>query len=214
MDDRRATSGDSPAHPAGLRAMLTFDAEHPSRRHHDAGSIASILDVLAARSVTATFFLQARWATANPETAARIASEGHAIGSHSTAHVAMTRLSDEGIAAEVTEAEDRIKEITGKDPKPLFRCPYGDGHDDDRVSRVISGLGYSLIGWDVDPEDWNDDRSGTDVSRFVLQQLGRARDITPIVLLHTWPSGTPAAVDRIIDGIPASWITPRDAIGD
>jgi peptidoglycan-N-acetylglucosamine deacetylase len=132
-------------------AVLTFDAEHPDRSHHHADGPAAILDLLAERSVRATFFIQGRWAAAHRGLAKRIAVEGHSIGSHSNSHLPMTRLSDDGLVAEVLEAQDLIHEITGVDPRPNFRCPYGDGHDDPRVFGALTRLGYRVLGWDVDP---------------------------------------------------------------
>jgi peptidoglycan/xylan/chitin deacetylase (PgdA/CDA1 family) len=178
---------------------LTFDAEHPNRPHHRAEGAEAVLDVLAAHGVLATFFLQGRWASANPEVAGRIAREGHTIGSHSNAHVRMTRLSDDGIAAEVSESRERIMDVTGVDPRPYFRCPYGDGHDDPRVTAVITGMQYRLIGWDVDPEDWNQAHSADDLVEAVHAGLSARSTPAPIVLMHTWPAATSSAVERVLE---------------
>jgi peptidoglycan-N-acetylglucosamine deacetylase len=195
-------------------AVLTFDAEHPNRSHQHADVPAAILDLLAERSIRATFFIQGRWAAAHPGLAKRIAAEGHSIGSHSNSHLPMTRLSDDGLVAEVLEAQDRIQATTGVDPRPNFRCPYGDGHGDPRVSRTLTRLGYRVRGWDVDPEDWNDGRSSADIASHVTGQLGRQWDFAPTVLLHTWPSTTPAALSDILDAqreSGAMWVGLDDA---
>jgi peptidoglycan/xylan/chitin deacetylase (PgdA/CDA1 family) len=177
---------------------LTFDAEHPNRPHHRAEGAEAVLDVLATHGVVATFFVQGRWASAHPRVAARISHEGHTIGSHSNAHVRMTRLSDDGIAAEVTEARERIQDATGVDPKPYFRCPYGDGHEDPRVMAVISSLEYRLVGWDVDPEDWNEAHTVADLVAGVHAGLSARSRSGPIVLLHTWPALTSSVLERLI----------------
>jgi len=49
----------------GFRVALTFDAEHPDRPHRP-GVTEEILDVLADRAVSATWFLQGRWVEALP----------------------------------------------------------------------------------------------------------------------------------------------------
>jgi peptidoglycan/xylan/chitin deacetylase (PgdA/CDA1 family) len=195
-------------------AVLTFDAEHPNRSHQHAEVAAAILDLLAERSVRATFFIQGRWAAAHPGLAKRMAAEGHTIGSHSNSHLPMTRLSEDGLVAEVLDAQDRIQEITGVDPRPNFRCPYGDGHDDPRVFGTLTRLGYRVRGWDVDPEDWNNAHSSADIASHVTGQLGREWGFAPTVLLHTWPSTTPAALSHILDAqrdSGATWVGFADA---
>lgn len=195
-------------------AVLTFDAEHPDRSHQHADGPAAILDLLAERSIRATFFIQGRWAAAQPGLAKRIAAEGHSIGSHSNAHLPMTRLSDDGLVAEVLEAQNLIHEITGVDPRPNFRCPYGDGHDDPRVFGTLTRLGYRVLGWDVDAEDWKTGRSSADIASHVTGQLGRDWGSVPTVLLHTWPSTTPEALNHILETqreSGATWVGFDDA---
>lgn len=209
ITDVKGRSGDP-------RVALTFDAEHPSRPHHGVRAIEEILGVLALRSVQATFFIQGRWASTNPRTAKRIAEEGHTIGSHSNAHVAMTRLSEEGLAQEVIEAQERIQETTGVDPRPYFRCPYGDGHQDDRVIQTLSRLGYRAVGWDIDPQDWNHERSKDALVSFMNEALSQAWDSPPIVLLHTWPSTTPGALAAMLEHgaeLGLAWVPIDEASG-
>jgi peptidoglycan-N-acetylglucosamine deacetylase len=194
------SAGQAP--PAADRAArtvhLTFDAEHPDQRHHRGDGAEALLDVLAAHGATATFFLQGRWASANPETARRVAHEGHTIGSHSNTHLYMTRLSDCGLVAEVEESQERIREASGVDPRPYFRCPYGEGHDDERVVAALSALHYRVIGWNVDPRDWDPELNTDDLVAALEDGLQRAPE-DPIVLLHTWPAWTSSAVERLLD---------------
>ena len=194
------SAGQAP--PAADRAArtvhLTFDAEHPDQRHHRGDGAQALLDVLAAHGATATFFLQGRWASANPETARRMARDGHTIGSRSNTHLHMTRLSDSGLVAEVTESEERIRDATGVDPRPYFRCPYGEGHDDERVVAALSALDYRVVGWDVDPRDWDPGLNADDLVAALEDGLQHAPQ-NPIVLLHTWPAWTSSAVERLLE---------------
>jgi peptidoglycan/xylan/chitin deacetylase (PgdA/CDA1 family) len=194
------SAGQAPraADRAARTVHLTFDAEHPDQRHHRGDGAEALLDVLAAHGATATFFLQGRWASANPWTARRMAREGHTIGSHSNTHLYMTRLSDSGLVAEVKESEERIHAVTGVDPRPYFRCPYGDGHDDERVVAALSALHYRVVGWDVDPRDWDPALNADDLVAAVEDGLQRAPE-TPVVLMHTWPAWTSSAVERLLE---------------
>jgi peptidoglycan/xylan/chitin deacetylase (PgdA/CDA1 family) len=180
-----------------LRVALTFDAEHPDRPWCPPGNAERILDVLTERGVRATFFIQGRWAESFPDTARRIAKEGHLVGHHSKYHARMTLLSDDGIRADVREGEAAILAATGADPHPWFRCPFGDGRDDPRVRSALAELGYRDIGWNVVVEDWEPWREGSAIAGDAVAAV-RDRGDGAVVLLHTWPGGTGDAVGPIV----------------
>ena len=180
-----------------IRVALTFDAEHPSRPHCSPGAHEQVLDHLALAGVRASFFVQGRWAKAYPDTARRMVSEGHLIGNHSHYHARMTLLSDDGIRTDVAAAEDAIAQITGTSPRPWFRCPFGDGSDDQRVLDALEGLGYRDVFWDVDPEDWNQERTTPDVVSAVLEGIAAHGD-GAVVLFHTWPATTAEALPVVL----------------
>jgi peptidoglycan-N-acetylglucosamine deacetylase len=187
----------------GLRVALTFDAEHPSRIGSRPGTVETILDVLARERVSATFFVQGRWASAHPATAARIPAEGHLVGSHSHYHAPMPLLSEEGFGIDVRRAEERIAEATGVDPRPWFRCPFGDGADRPAVLDRLRALGYRNVHWDVSSGDWEAGPGGPEpVERAVLSGVGSAGD-GAVVLFHTWPAATAAALPGIVRALRA-----------
>lgn len=185
-----------------LRVALTFDAEHPSRRQCPPGAAEKILATLRERRVRATFFVQGRWATAYPEVARSIARDGHLVGNHSHSHAPMPDLSDAGLAHDIEEAERSIREIIGVDPRPWFRCPFGAGFDDGQVLEALAARGYRNIHWDVAVEDWDDDRRPDDVENGAVRGVLRHGD-GAIVLLHTWPAPTVAALPKIIERLQA-----------
>jgi peptidoglycan-N-acetylglucosamine deacetylase len=180
-----------------LRVALTFDAEHPSRRQCPPGAAERILATLAASSVRATFFVQGRWATAYPEVARSIAREGHLIGNHSHAHAPMPDLSDRGLVSDVEAAERSIRDVLGADPRPWFRCPFGDGANDARVIEALASKGYRNIHWDVAVEDWDDEKVASSVENDVVDGVLEHGD-GAIVLLHTWPAPTVEALPGIV----------------
>lgn len=184
---------------AGLRVALTFDAEHPSRSGADLRSPALILDALAAAGARATFFVQGRWASAYPDLARRIAADGHLVGNHSNYHAPMTLLSADGVRTDLREAERRIADATGADPRPWFRCPFGEGEDDPVVREMVGGLGYRIVPWDLDSGDWRDDATADDVRAAVVDGRGvGASDDPVVVLLHTWPAATASALPAVL----------------
>ena len=188
---------------------LTFDAEHPDRSGCPAGNADRVLDVLQREAVRATVFIQGRWAEAHPATARRIADDGHLVGHHSHYHARMPLFNDDGIVSDVTVAQQIIHSITGMDPRPWFRCPFGEGHDDPRVLRRLAALGYRDVHWDVALEDWEPWRTGAAIAADAISGV-RAHGDGAVILLHTWPAGTADALGPMIAGlreIGASFVT-------
>ncbi|HYX76284.1 MAG TPA: polysaccharide deacetylase family protein [Gaiellaceae bacterium] len=183
------------------RVALTFDTEFPGRPTVP-GVEGRILDALAAAGARATFFLQGRWVRVYPELTRRIAEAGHLVANHSNFHAPMDGLTDELLRRDVQRAEETIRETTGVDPRPWFRCPFGDGMDDDRVLGALRELGYRHVGWDVDTFDWEEGRTADAVGRAVLDGVAEHGDGT-IVLLHGWPQATAEALPRLLDELGA-----------
>ncbi len=125
---------------------------------------------------------------------------GHLIGNHGTSHAPMTMLTDEGIRASLSGAEESIRRITGTDPRPWFRCPYGEGEHDPRVLEILAQLGYRNVGWDVDTRDWAAERTPAELAAFIVDGC-LAHGDGAHVLVHSWPDVTltalPAAVEQL-----------------
>ena len=181
-----------------MRVALTFDTEHPGRPSPP-GVTESILATLDREAVRATFFLQGRWVRAYPGLARRIAEAGHAIGNHSHHHAPMDALTDEWLRRDVREAEETIQAAAGVDPRPWFRCPFGSGMEDPRVLGLLDELGYVHVGWDVDPQDWEEARTVEELSSRVLE--GVAEPEEAIVLMHGWPGVTAEALPQLIESL-------------
>jgi peptidoglycan-N-acetylglucosamine deacetylase len=187
-----------------MQVAFTFDTEFPGRPSA-AGVEDRLLEALADRGVTGTFFLQGRWVRANPEQARRIAAAGHRLGNHSNFHAPLNGLDDRMLRYDIRRAEETIRDTTGVDPRPWFRCPFGAGMDDERVLGAIDELGYRHVGWDVDPEDWSEEHGAAEVERLVLGGV-RGRDQDTIVLLHGWPEATAEALPRILSALVADGV--------
>src|SRR4051812_6992601 len=188
-----------PLAPAPFRVALTFDAEHPDRPHR-AGVTEGLLDVLADRAVRSTWFVQGRWVESTPAVARRVVADGHLIGNHSFYHARLPLLTDAGLATDIEAAETVIRETTGIDPRPWFRCPFMAGADDPRVLAAIAARGYRHIDADVVLADWEPDRTGPLLAADALRLTPEAGD-GATVLFHSWPSGTVDALPAIIDGL-------------
>jgi peptidoglycan-N-acetylglucosamine deacetylase len=184
-----------------VRVALTFDTEHPSRPC--AGdSLERILATLADSGTRATFFLQGRWVSSYPDAALAVCSGGHLVANHSHHHAPMDALTEVGFRDDVRDAEETIRDITGANPRPWFRCPFGSGMDDPLVLERLGKLGYRHVGWDVDPRDWHEANGGLDVATSVLEGVRQTDD--SIVLLHSWPDATAEALPGIVEGLRAA----------
>lgn len=189
---------------ASKRVALTFDMEHPSRRAHDPAAPRRILDALAEAGARATFFVQGRWARTEPELARRVVEDGHVLGSHSHFHAPLVSLTDEGIDRDVAAAAEALVEVTGSDGRPWFRCPFGAGHDDLRVQAALRRQGYRDVHWDVSGDDWFADRTADQVTRAVVDGAAGHGD-GAVVLLHTWPVATAAALTDMLAELGQAW---------
>ena len=125
--------------------VLTFDGGG-----NKAGAT-SILATLRREQVPATFFLTGRFVRLYPELARRIGADFQ-VGNHTYDHADLTTLSSGAVSTEITRAAALIRRGTGRDPRPLFRFPYGSR--DARTRAVVHGLGYASIRWTADTLGW------------------------------------------------------------
>lgn len=110
-----------------------------------------ILDILKQNKVTATFFLSAPWAKAHPDIIKRIVDDGHEIGNHGYRYESYPQLQNEQIIKEIRTSHYILSELTGKKLKYL-RPP--NGHFDKRTLKIANQLGYSIIHWSIDANDY------------------------------------------------------------
>jgi peptidoglycan/xylan/chitin deacetylase (PgdA/CDA1 family) len=145
-----------------------------------------ILRTLRRRHVPATFFVSGRWIRLHPSLA-RAIGRRYPVGNHTYSHMDLRGLSDAGIRTEVRRAAYWIRRVARRDPRPLFRFPYGAR--DARTVAVVNGVGYTSVRWSIDTWGWMGPSEGqsvtTVVQRFeqhlqpgaiVLMHLGAARD--------------------------------------
>jgi peptidoglycan/xylan/chitin deacetylase (PgdA/CDA1 family) len=159
---------------------LTFDAGA-----NDAG-VAGILSTLTAADAPGTFFLTGRWTELYPGEAAHLAAR-YPIGNHTVDHPDMTTLAPAAARAEVTAARRRIRRVTGHDPRPLFRFPYG-AYDTSRLA-LVNALGYAAIGWTVDTLGWKGTSGGQSAASVRDRVLAGLRP-GEIVLMHVGSNPT------------------------
>jgi len=159
----------------------------------------AMLDLLKDRGVHVTFFVQGDWAEKFPGLVARMAADGHEIGSHGYSHPHMATMSEAEIAVEISRADRVLADITGRHPH-LFAPPYGE------VTREIlftaARLGYRTSLWSCDTIDWRGEPA-----EVVLARFRRRVAAGSIVLMHPTPA-TVQALPSMLDYLQANDWTP------
>ncbi len=154
---------------------LTFDAGA-----NNAG-VPSILATLRRTGVPATFFLTGSFVQAFPGSARQIAAAGYRIGDHTVSHPHLTQLSDAAVRSEILGAARQIRAVTGADPAPLFRFPFGEA--DQRTIAVANQAGYVPVRWTVDTLGWEGKAGGISAA-VVVSRVVAALQPGEIVLMH------------------------------
>ncbi len=175
---------------------LTFDAEHPDRPA-GARTADAIVAMLARHGIRGTFFVQGRWAEAEPESVRSIVDAGHLVGHHSHYHARMPLLTDAGLAEDIADGARAVLAAGGADPRPWFRCPFGAGADDPRVLAAVHAAGYRHVGWHVAADDWDAARPEPVIVREVVDGV-LAHGDGAVALFHSWPDVTPRALDAVV----------------
>ncbi len=127
------------------RIALTFDdGPHPVYT-------AEILDILKEYEIKATFFVIGTNAEGYPDLIRREIEDGHEIGNHTYTHTRIPTISNDELCREVLSCETAIK--TNSYSPYLFRPP--EGRYDSADLETLTRLGYSVVLWSVDTDDWS-----------------------------------------------------------
>lgn len=126
---------------------LTFD-DGPSQ------FTPALLQDLKSRNVKATFFVVGSQVKLYPQILKQVADAGHEVGIHTWSHVDLTTLSDDQVISEIMYTYNIIKDVTGISTR-YFRAPYGSRTQ--AQADMIKTLGFDIIKWDLDTNDWKSD---------------------------------------------------------
>ena len=165
----------------------------------------ALLDVLAGRSIRATFFVLGNKLAdpARRKLAERAHAEGHWIGNHTWSHATPLGLLDDPAApeCEIGRAQSEIGALAH--PDKFFR-PFGAGGNLDRrlLSRAaldyLVGGGFTCVLWNAVPRDWED------TDGWVERALEQIRTQSwSMVVLHDLPTGAMRHLPQFIDAVTA-----------
>lgn len=171
----------------GKTVAMTFDdGPGPSTQ--------AIINILIKFHVPATFFnvglSEARW----PGLVKEEQRDGFVVGDHTWDHPQMTDLSVAAQRAELEKVAAEQRKLAGTSPC-VFRPPYGEYNA--TTLKLVNQLHMSLWLWDVDPQDWEADGSGSaywinHVVTTAEREGGALRH--PVVDMHNQSIPMPATV--------------------
>lgn len=153
------------------QVALTFDISWGDKK------ALQILDTLKEQNINnATFFLSAAWAERHPDIVERIIKDGHEIGSMGYNYKDYTSLEANEIRKDLLQAQDVFIKLGIKDTQ-LLRPPSGNFNKE--VLKVADSLGYTVIHWSNNSNDWKN----PGVNKIVTNVSKNLRS-GDIILLH------------------------------
>lgn len=163
------------------RVAISFDAAW------GADKTEKIMEICKEYNVKATFFLTGFWIEKYPEMVKKIDENGFEIGTHSSTHPDMTKLSKTQMKSELEDCCKLIEDITNKKVE-LFRPPFGAYCD--TLIETATELNLTTIQWDVDSLDWKG-LSGMEITTRIINGAKNGS----IILCHN-------NSDHILDALP------------
>jgi len=162
---------------------LTFD-DGPSEY------TSQVLDIFERYGCRATFCTVGNLVNARKDIVKHASDLGCEVIGHSWDHRDLTKLSVEEIKKELDDTSAVIESATGVSPR-LYRPPYGAVNS--TLKSTSAELGYVMICWSVDPEDWKTKNADSVYSEVMSHVSNKA-----IVLSHDLYRTTVDAYERII----------------
>ena len=149
-----------------------------------------------------TVFAVGTWVEANPGLIRTLAADGHELANHTYTHPALRRLNRAAVATEIAGCASALQHITGH-IGTWFR-PSGTPTPTNLMLDEAAKAGYpTVVGYDVDPLDYQDPGTALVVSRTLAGAHGGS-----IISLHLGHAGTVAALEPIINGLRKKGLQP------
>jgi peptidoglycan-N-acetylglucosamine deacetylase len=180
--------------------MVTFSFDDGPREC----CTAQISRQLADQRISALFFFEGWRVEAYPDIVRQVDADGHIIGNHTYSHeLDFNRFSALKTGREIVRTQAAINRVLADRypdgyPHRLFRPPQGypwsrkyTAESRRRMMRVLSGLGFQLVLWQIDSGDWARPGEPDRIVETALENLSEDRG--GIMLFHDiYPALVPA----------------------
>lgn len=182
---------------SGKRIALTID-DGPSPH-----TTLAILTLLRQYGAKAAFFLCGQRIEAHPELARAIVANGHQVYAHGYSHVRIDALSDAAALDEIARTEDLISRFRSAPSPYLVRLPYGSGHGDVRIHRLLLRWrgDCQIAHWSYNPQDFrlaegcsSQDGLEEKCERAVVRIFSEPEISGKAILMHDDPLGAQGAL--------------------
>lgn len=173
--------------------ILTFD-DGPVPRKTNA-----ILNTLDNYGVKATFLMVGSMVNSYPSEVKKVINRGHTIGSHTTDHANLAKVSFESARAKIRSGEKAIIKTTGQSSVPFFRFPYLASTP--KLRNWLAQRGVVVLDVDIDSKDYFKD-SSTVVANRTLDRVKRKG--SGIILFHDIHARTVAALPGFLKELKAA----------
>lgn len=192
--------GSAASRPASLSVMSVPTSQKAIALTFDDGPTArwtpKILAVLRAQKVKATFFVIGQMAQRYPSLIRAEVRAGMDVESHGYAHLVLSRKNETVTLSEVTGVADMLTSL-GVPAPHLYRMPAGIY--DAAALKTLGQLGYTVVGWSVDPRDWRHVYSAAQMVHIVLKQAAPGG----IIIFHDGTNSSAATVTAVQEVIQA-----------
>lgn len=179
---------------------LTFD-DGPSNYTN------TVLDILKEHNARATFFVagvnngHGQLDIRYKATLRRMVMEGHQVGSHTWSHPNLDKLSSYDRKMELWKNERAIENCIGLMPvfmrPPMVIC--GDSCKQD-----MRELGYHVVGWEIDSEDWRDPQpSINETTARLIKEMQQRSNM--FLIQHDTSHATVEVLKSVLENKPAAW---------
>ncbi|RDW18630.1 polysaccharide deacetylase family sporulation protein PdaB [Oceanobacillus chungangensis] len=168
---------------------LTFNISWGEER------VLDILEQLGEQEVQATFFVSGEWAERHPDILKEISEGKHELGMLGYRYKSYLDQELEQVRKDLHYAKEVFKKLGYKDVT-LLRTP--SGHFNKEILELAEGLGFKVIHWNINPNDW--ENPGTQV---IVDKVMKQTTNGDILLLHASDSAkqTAGALRTILPGL-------------
>jgi len=153
------------------RVAITFDDGYYG--------LGKLLDLLTELRVPVTIFPTGGAANAHKDLIREARERGFEIANHTCTHTDCLRLPSPIVAREIADCSGIVRGITGTGTAAFFRPP--GGAFDARVLQIAASLGYVVVNWSRDTDDW---RPGTTAEQ-VYAKATQGIQGGDIILMHS-----------------------------
>lgn len=161
------------------------------------GKTTAILNTLSNHGVKATFLMVGSMANSYPSLVKKVRAQGHSIGSHTTDHANLAKVSFDSAKSKIRSGEKALAK-SGVDA-PFFRFPYLASTT--ALRKWLAQRGVTVLDVDIDSKDYYKDSADTIVKRTMARVKARGKGI---ILFHDIHARSVAALPAFLRELKAA----------